>query len=328
MRALVFSLFLVAASAGCISGQDDPTMVKDLRVLGMSLEPPEVMMAGCDAALLLGLAQPTDGGLPTIEPKLLAKLIAAANLPLDFKALIGDPAGEGRTLEYHLRTCVSTGDRACNTAGEYVELSHGTTIGGELRLSVLPVAQLLPDGTPLVLSVLDRDGYKGLGGIKVPLVLELSSPDGQEHVFAQKLMVYSCQLFPDREANRTPVLPGLSWAGDPWPADEVKQHSGKAAVALDPLDFTALVESYVVPDLMLEEVPLVESWKINWMTTSGTMSAYSTGGTDFAGQAGRHSVSWLPDQAATAPADVTLYFVVRDGRGGESWLTRQVHWTP
>ena len=329
MRALCFPVCVVAvALAACVSGQDDPSTVKDLRVLGMSLEPPEVMLAGCDAQLLLNLAQSADGGVPTLDPKLLAQLLAAAARPLAFKTLIGDPAGGGRRLEYHLRTCVSTGDRTCGNSGEYVELSQGTTTGGELRLSILPAAQFLPDATPLMLSVLEHDTYKGLGGIRVPLVLELLSPDGQEHIFAQKLMVYSCQLFPDRQVNQTPILPGVSWAQETWTADEVKQHSGRSAVALEPLDFTSLVESYSVPSLALEEVPLVESWKINWMTTSGTMSSYSTGGTDFAGQAGRHKNSWLPDPSATAPVEVTMSFVVRDGRGGESWLTRRVHWTP
>jgi hypothetical protein len=326
MRTLLLSCCLLALGA-CLSGQDDPTTVKDLRVLGLSFEPPELMLEGCNAQLLLGLAQPTDGGLPTVDPALLAKLFVAAAQPLAFRALIADPAGAGRPLEYTVRACASSGDRTCNQPGEVVELARGSTTGGELSLSVLPAAQLLADGTPLLLRALELDGYKGLGGIRLPLVLELISDTG-EHVFAQKLMVYSCQLLPQRKANLTPRLPGLTWRGERWPEDEVKEHAGQAGVAIEPEDFTALEESYVEPSLALEPVELEESWKLNWMTTSGTFGAYGTGGTDFSGETGRHQNTWRPDPTATEPREVSLSFVVRDGRGGESWLTRRVRWTP
>ena len=63
-------------------------------------------------------------------------------------------------------------------------------------------------------------------------------------------------------------------------------------------------------------------------TTSGTMSPYETGGTNLGGQVSKSTFKWMPDAVATEPLDVTFYFVVRDGRGGESWLTRQLHWSP
>ena len=327
MRTLLL-LVLSVLAAGCVPPEDDPTTVKDLRVLGMSLEPPEVMLAGCDASLLMSLAQTVDGGVPTLDPKLVLKLVQASAQSLDFRALIGDPAGQGRDLEYHVRACISTGDRACTNAGEAVELAHGSTRGGELSLAVKPAQATLDDGTPLMFAALNQDTYKGLGGIRVPVVIELASPDGKEHVYAQKLMVYSCQIFPERTANSTPRLPGILWEGAPWPEGEVKERAGKAGVALEPMDFSSLQESYVVPSVSLERVELVESWKVSWVTSSGTMKAYSTGGTDFSGETGRQLNTWVPNSAATSPVDLTLYFVVRDGRGGESWITRQVHWTP
>lgn len=331
MRALLLLLSAFAALiVACLPPQEDPTAVIDLRVLGISLEPPEVVLEGCDAPLLLRLVQGADGGLSSADPKLLAELLAAAVRPVAFKALIGDPKGGGRLLDYRLRACANTGDRACDDAGDFVELGSGRASGGTLELTVLPAAQVLDDGqdTPLLLEVLNQDGNKGLGGIRVPLVLELASEDGRERVFAQKLMVYTCQLFPERTANVTPRLPGLLWRGEPWPEGEVRQHSGREEVPLAPVDFSALEESYVVPSFTLERVALEESWKLNWLTTSGTMRAYGTGGTDFAGETGRHQNAWRPDPLATEPAEVRLYVVARDGRGGESWLSRTVRWTP
>jgi hypothetical protein len=37
---------------------------------------------------------------------------------------------------------------------------------------------------------------------------------------------------------------------------------------------------------------------------------------------------WTPDQISNEPTDVTFHIVVRDGRGGSSWLTRFVKWYP
>jgi hypothetical protein len=126
----------------------------------------------------------------------------------------------------------------------------------------------------------------------------------------------------------TPVLPGVLINGEPWPENDVREISTKADVSLAPEDFSALEESYVVPSLELKPVNLTESWKVTWMTTSGTMSPYNTGGTDLVGNTGRHNAKWKPDQSATTKQDVDFYFVVRDGRGGQSWMKRSARWSP
>ncbi len=58
------------------------------------------------------------------------------------------------------------------------------------------------------------------------------------------------------------------------------------------------------------------------------MSAYETGGSNLVGEEGRHRSEWTPSRTSTEPLDVDFWFVVRDGRGGQSWLRRQAHWTP
>lgn len=340
-RALATLFVLAAAASACLPEQDDPTTVKDLRVLGITFDPPEIMFP-CDPALLRALAGGvTDGGALVIDPALQQQLALFAGRNLKMKTLIADPRGGGRELSYRVLACANTGDRECDNEGDFVELkdesvsppvpAKGKTDGGsELALTVKPGLQFLDDGnaTPLLFEVVSQDTFKGLGGIRVPVVVEVKSPDGAEHVFAQKLMVYSCQFFRGQKANVTPVLPGILFKGEPWPEDEVKQVSGTEAIELEPIDFSSLEEPYVLPSIQLQPVSLTEAWKVTWMTTSGTMSPYETGGFDFAGESGRHKASWTPDRSATTPQDVTFYFVVRDGRGGQSWLTRRAHWTP
>jgi hypothetical protein len=333
MRTLALSFLCLGAASSCLEPMDDPTTVHDLRVLGMSFTPPEVLVPQCDPSLLVGLAGAADGGLVSVDPKLQLKLLIYLSIPLEFRALIADPAGQGRELDYRLLGCASTADRDCNTENQYVELVTGTTQGGELRFEKLvPGTQEVHDsqtdaGTPLLFEVLNLDSFKGLGGIRVPMVLDLKARDTGEHIYAQKLAVYSCQFFPQQTTNQLPVLPGMLWNGESWAEDEVKQAQGAAEVTIEPVDFSALQEPYIVPSIMLQPVSLVESWKVNSMTTLGTFGTYELGGTDFSGMAERYKNTWKPDPAA-AEQDVTMYFVVRDGRGGESWLVRHAHWAP
>ena len=327
-RSLLLSLLI---GTGCVTGQDDPTNVHDLRVLGMRFEPPEVLMTGCDVQLLLGAAAgAADGGTIMLPPQFQAILALHASRQLQFTTLIADPAGEGRSLDYRLLACANRGDRDCNNEGDFVQLKSGTTTAGELSLTVAPGIQFLDDGlaTPLLLEVINQDTFKGLGGIRVPVVLELSASDTHEKIYAQKLMVYTCQFFPQMKQNVTPVLPGVTFDGDPWPEGDVKKVKGMQQFPIAPEDFTALEEPYVVPSLALSPIDLIESWKVTWMTTSGTMSPYNTGGTELNGNSERHKARWRPDQKATEPKDVDFFFVVRDGRGGSSWLKRSVRWEP
>jgi hypothetical protein len=337
-RALFLSSVLTFCA--CVTSQDNPTNVRDLRVLGMRMEPPEVLMRGCNVQLLLGAAGGSlDGGSFMLPQQAIAALGVSLITPINFTALIADPAGAGRSLDYRLLTCANRGDRDCNNEGDFLQLAAGVTTGGELQLNnVSPVFALGPDAglrtlddgsaTPLFFEVITQDNFKGLGGIRIPVVLELSAADTGEKIYAQKLMVYTCGLFPQMQQNVTPVLPGLTFDGDPWPEGEVKKVKGKQEFPLLPEDFSALEEKYVVPSLALQPVDLVESWKVTWMTTSGTMSSYNTGGTNLDGTSERHLSRWRPDSTATEEQDVEFYFVVRDGRGGNSWTKRTVRWQP
>lgn len=337
-HALVLSS--VVTFCACVTPQDNPTNVHDLRVLGMRMEPPEVLLRGCSVELLLGAAGGSlDGGSFMLPPQAVFALGFSLSTQVDFTALIADPAGAGRSLDYRLLTCASRGDRECDNESDFLQLSAGKTDGGELKLDKMsPVFDSGPDAgirtlddgtaTPLFFEVITQDTFKGLGGIRIPVVLELSAPDTGEKIYAQKLMVYTCNLFPEMKQNVTPVLPGLTFDGDPWPEGDVKKVKGKQEFPIKAVDFTFLEEDYVVPSLALKPVALKESWKVTWMTTSGTMSTYNTGGTGFDGNTERHFSSWRPNPTNDDEKDVEFYFVVRDGRGGNSWTKRSVRWIP
>lgn len=319
---------LLATVSGCVAPMDDPTLVHDFRVLGVALEPPELMAPSCS----------TTG----IDP---ASLLSLAR-PIPLHALIVDPAGAGRAVHWELFACSDIADRTCSNdrvalgSGDVTPPSGSSTI--ELTVPNLQLALLrLPDDTFLLQSVLAKDTYGGLGGIRLPLVLHVSA--GDESVWAQKLMVFSCKLFPDQAQNVTPVLPGMTVEGADWPESTVATLSGPGPFQMSPLDYSALQEPYVVAglastggttpanldisNLNLEPVHLVESWRTSWYTDLGGMSPTTSGGTDLAGDQVGTGGTWNPPENGSEQ-DVHFWFVVRDGRGGQSWLTRTAHWVP
>lgn len=315
--------------AACSGPTDQPTMVKDLRVLGVSFGPPEVMMRACTPRVFQAIIASTapDAGV-SLDPAIKEKLAGAAGVPLDYTVLIVDPAGNGRALQYELRACVSDGDRTCSDPGGFVRLGDGVTTAGEFKQSLTLGSLLLDSGDPLLLAVLNHDQYKGLGGIRIPVVIKLTAADTGEVVYAQKLMVFQCQLFPTMKQNVQPKLPGVNLEGSPWTADEVRELKGKGPFAIDPDDFADRQETYVVPSLTFKPITIGEAWKIARFTTEGQVSPYETGGAALSGELERHHADWEPDTSLKTPQDVRFWFVVRDGRGGESWLTRQAHWAP
>jgi len=294
---------LAAQLSGCVGSDDDPSQVHDLRVLGMSFESPELMAADCN------------GGASALE-------FAA---PVTFSALIADPRGNGRPLSFELLACGSpVDDRTCSIDADRVRLAEGNTAASELTLTLRPGLALLRDGSLLLQRVVDLDAYHGLGGIRMPVVLHLRAD--AENVYAQKLMVFNCKRFDSMRPNVTPRLPGLQVDGQPWGESEVRELEGNRNHKLQPDDFSALEEEYVVPGYDLREVHLKESWKISWHVDLGKISPTETGGVDLGGQESRHLVEWSP--GVSERRDVQFWVVVRDGRGGESWLKRRVSYLP
>ncbi|MFL5356672.1 hypothetical protein [Archangium sp.] len=305
MRHLSAALLGLLLCSACVGSEDSPSNVKDLRVLGIRMDPPELLAETCST-----------------DPAVLADTLVR---PVRLTALIPDPAGDGRDLDYTLWACADPDDRTCKE--NRVELARGVTKAGELVINLFPGpgAARLADGTFLVQKVLENDTYRGLGGVRLPLVLWVRG--GGEQVYAQKLMVYGCRFFPEMKPNVQPEVPGLLLEGEPWDPEVPRELSGPGPFQLEPQDFSSLEEAYIVPSFQLEPVHLEEAWELSWQSTLGTMSPNNTGGADLGGGKERHRVEWHPPKDAQAQ-EVRFWVVARDGRGGLSWVTRTVKYTP
>jgi hypothetical protein len=303
--------WLLLTLTACVGPEDTPTLVRDLRVLGISVEPPELMADACPLKV-------EDVNLNPGSP-----LLAWAQ-PVRITTLIADPQGGGRAIQYELRACAHPSDRTCTEPGLSTQLTGNLGTAGELALDAT-LGTTFVGSEPLLLKVFEQDVYKGLGGLRMPLVMHLTA--GEEEIHAQKLMVFNCRRFPEMKQNGTPVVPGYQLEGQPWLENELPLLKGEGPFKIEPLDFSSLEESYVVPSYELQPVHLVESWKISWQADHGRLSRSESGGTDVGGQESRHQVEWTP-RSDDPEQDVTFWMVVRDGRGGLSWAIRRAHYQP
>ncbi|WP_223641245.1 hypothetical protein [Corallococcus sp. EGB] len=306
MKALVTcGLVLALGAVGCVDPEDSPDRVHDFRVLGLATERPELMAPSCDF---------TQADLDALRE------------PVTFRALFADPAGGGRSIQYTLWACADVDDTTCADTANRVQLAEGSTTESELSVTIRPGDTQAQDGTPLLVRVREKDPYLGLGGLRMPLVLHARA--GDEAVYAQKLMVFSCPIVEGMTANVNPELPGLRLDDAPWAVDAVPELKGQGPFVITVEDLTGLEEHYVVPGLTSGPVALTEAWKVSWHTTFGEFSETETGGADFGGEVGRHRTEWEPPEEGGSARDVTFWAVVRDGRGGQSWLTRRARWAP
>lgn len=299
-HALLPALALVVAA--CAEEPEDPSLVEDLRVLGMRLEPPELMSPQC------------------VRGEQAPETVSA---PVQLTTLIADPAGNGRPLSYELLACASPADRTCSDPATRVRLAAGEVAvepgreAVELSLRITPGLAQVADGAGLLDRVLEQDAYGGLGGLRMPLVLRLSA--GSEELYAQKLMVFSCRFFPESAPNANPVLPVPMLKGSPWEESHVPTLS-ELQVELSGL--SAGQEAYVVPAFDLSKVELRESWSASWFSTLGSFSPRLVGPLGDTTQA-----RWYAAQGA-ADRQIRIWLVVRDGRGGMSWITRSFRYQP
>lgn len=310
-------LLLLAAVGlvGCVDTEDEPSNVHDLRVLGVQLSPPEILAESCPNGLIQ------------------APQLQAFSAPIQYRALIADPLGGGRTLHYRISACDGPTNDACEEKYAKVLLVEGDIAPPEgqgfveLQLSLSPGALVGPSGEPFLLSVQKNDPYLGLAGVRMALLLELTTA-GAERIRAEKLMIFSC-WFPQPAANQNPSLPGLTLQGSEWAEGAMPTVSIGAGGELEmaAMDYDARQERYQAPRTDGQPVQLTESWRLSWYTEDGTLSPEVTGGTDaFSGQEGRASTRWEP--ARSGERDVRFYVVARDGRGGLSWLIRTLHVAP
>ena len=189
-------------------------------------------------------------------------------------------------------------------------------------------------------------------GLALPyyLVAQLQIDSNRAPLIAQKRVVVSAPLPAGRKANRNPRLAALYLDGKPWSPDaplSLKLHaceSGEKVEATDPDNDKrtwATCEHTVTPVFDTSESeafaaqrfdggvePLKERLRFDWYVDGGALSEAQTEEPSQLAtqQADPLSTKWREPEKAAGP--LTLWVVVRDGRGGTSWEKRQFVFEP
>jgi hypothetical protein len=336
--------------AGCHEF-DDPSTVKDLRVLAVAAQPSEIILDDSVA-------------IPEIA----------------FTSLVVDPAG--RPITYGLRACAND-PRAPNAPGTGSEASGNypaggarSTVGSALCPPDGPASWTLPAPDPgptgpqftvrftaeQLMAAFVADVFPGPSGqlhggadLGLPIEIELTATAGNTAVSALKRVIFWRQaLRADQRPNQNPVITEVHVypERDPvtllpvGPAGVLLADAPQAVAVAQPLwiePVGAQAEPYLTTVLdrttdhaQVHEVP-AETLHYQFFATAGKFVPNETASElPFGATPGARvplEARYEPPAAGTLtldPAsgrrasDVTIWIVVRDERGGASWVERRL----
>jgi hypothetical protein len=359
-------MLIVAATAGCPSFED-PTRVIDLRMLGVQVDPSEIIL---DADI-------SDPANPT----------AANNPPVKVTPLIADPVG-GRTVTYTISACpndpfapaapgggqgggafpsggarTTVGSALCEEGGEKtwvltpypiaVDLNAdpGTSVDVTLTIQQLAVAfmtDIFPDqygnlhggfdlGMPLTLDIKVDAGTEQIRAVK--RILYWALPINAAQVPNQLPLIDSVRIYPERDPDTFDPIGDVQVLEKDIP---LPIPAGTRSIWIEPARGTAEpFETTVIDPETHLAVPFTvprETLRYRFFATAGSFAPAFTSsepppGFIATGPIHIESEYRLPgaDQLAPGPdgtAAVTIWIVVRDDRGGESWARRTLVVTP
>ncbi len=334
-------LAAVLGAAGCALPNDDPTSVHDLRILAIGTTPPE-------------LRYPVHGNFAQSQcaPD-LSPIYAAA--PIRIGTLVADPDGGGRDLPWTFTECPQTGTEQCPPDPAYVIAqgdSPASAIGTTWDIAAEAAAETRAqqscagsDGgcppTPLLTAFAANTAGLCRFGVWLQIGLMIAAPE--RTIYGSKILVFTpmpddyptdagvCPQAPDggMPDHENPEYSVLQLDGQTLPASSVETASAGAPHQLQPVIPTLNGPSdYCVPNFEGGWTRLHETWLFSFMTTIGTFSQEQVGYGGWGNPSGgpiTYSIDW------NNPADggvATIYSVLRDGRGGTSWITRQVDLVP
>ena len=330
MRPVLF-LGLASLAAGCGFKFERPSEVIDRRILAISAEPPELVSDG-----------------------------SALPKSIDIRALVVDPKAGTSEVAFEWRTCtpgiskfLPGGDPAstqgepdtvtqrCDPADPATLVSKGTSNIEGFSSSAL--AFPIPDAAAPLLGAASKRGYALSAYVHAELFVE----NGELPLYALKRIVMSPAIPAGRVANRNPHLAAVLMDGAVWNADAPIElpfqtcDKDDQSTIPDPNDDEKTVQScahlvtpafdasesepYTVQQFDGQLANLHERLRFDWYADLGRFTNQSTeqpGGlaTD---KRDPLSTKWI-EPVIRPEGPVSLWVVVRDGRGGTSWVKRTV----
>lgn len=311
------------------------SIILDLRIMAVNVEPPEVVV-------------PIDiEALPEVidDPAALAEILADIELPdVEVCALVGDPA-DSRALDFTMSACALNSHKRCDEPDRPVyDFASGTVEDPEEASAPVSICGTLSPSLDLFLvlqEVLQSDSLSGLSGLQMQIQFTVrgSGAPMSEAEYAAKIMVYSVDYPVGKLANGNPQLDAIGrefaadqFAGMPFgrcPDVGPFPLAPGETIILEPIEPPGTREDYVVPTFDGGIREFTENLTYSWYATDGRFNREVTGGPrDPAGNLAEVQSEWTAPTDVDAIRDVSLWLVQRDERGGLSWYESCVRVDP
>lgn len=301
--------------AGCFDFESEAEVV-DLRVLAVQVEPPEVMVV---VELSDELSEVDADTVYTVR---------ADPAPVQATVLAVNPESDA-PLEFAVTACVWSETYRCADFedDEKMAVTRGTVAPGEFGFGFAPSAAMLN-------TWLGIDPYRGFGGLFVLLEIRIEQP-GEPVNYSSKLVTYNVPFVPrasDQDPpppklpNKNPRLTALEIDGLPTVDETPVPVALDTEVTLAPIfNEDANVETYPVVRIPSDANPelgyvlLTEKLEFEFFVTGGSLSPGQIATRDPSGESTELETSWTSPES---PGEVVLWMVMRDDRGGASWVRR------
>jgi hypothetical protein len=211
--------------AACTPDFDDEAIVKDLRVLGVSADRPEVLFPGGPVSMQPMLC-PDQNTIVALVTELMMRL--PESLPIvTLRPAVVDPQGGGRPVHYRAVACVSP-------AGTIDEPGGGNMMPGGVRQTIgrgacpdnapalgegdaappanavlAPIEIQLPLTREILLAAFQQDFLGIIYGL--PLTVQVTVTAGGEQAVVRKRVLLATELIAGQAPNRNPVVTAVSY---------------------------------------------------------------------------------------------------------------------
>jgi hypothetical protein len=325
-RILAVMVLSAAAAAACESGFEPEYLVKDLRVLAASVDPPELTIPippevaqRLRERMAAGFEGGGAGGDNADRGMFSPDQFPQFSLPVSFSVLLADGQESTRIYPFRLQACTLEGSQCAADAPAPV-VAEGTVGVGESTVD----AQVPSDA---LFAAAQADMFMGYYGFAVWLRGEIDAGEAEPMVFVKALLVYP-DFTGDRVPNRNPaildILVGEKDKEEPVPLNAAGRFEVKLGSEHRVLPFLAPEdrERYTVVTYEGEVLELEEYLTVGLYSTCGDFdSTRASEEPDMAFDPEdvekTLAVTWTAP--SDGPAICTIWFVVTDGRGGEDW---------
>jgi len=234
---------------------------------------------------------------------------------VELRALAFDPAG--RTLSWGWGTCVDAGSTLVTDCLHNLHFDELSIATNETTHSVVvPATDAIYAGVAVIVcpGTIERGTTAG-----IPVTCVDAS--GRALSISEFEVGVKRLYLRDPALNHNPAISELTWDGSPWPEGEVKTSACKTTQAGACEEFvehklTVLAPAASEASVDRDQAPIQESAVVQFYATGGKFE-------DDVRVFDKAENTWHA-QRADAGQLLTFWFVVRDDRGGVSWLSRQV----